>query len=221
MQEPALYQGSTIHFTAVAVCSLQPLGTISTVNFSIMANKALVGQTTGTLCAFETIIMPGFIFVVNHTGSSSKSCNRILAASTLLGDTLLVAFDTVEVVLHGCEALPAQWLLAVGANETLRMPRLLLVGEASRSDGILAFCAGLGKLVLMAGDTEEVITLGEEAPRSNHLLALAAGETVLMPDHLLVLDILVSCNNRLEAALTPGRIRSGRAGATPNLVVLP
>lgn len=64
------------------------------------------------------------------------TCNRILAASALLGDTLLVAFDTVEVVLHGCEALPAQRLLAVGANETLRMPRLFLVGEASRSDGL-------------------------------------------------------------------------------------
>lgn len=50
--------------------------------------------------------------------------------------------------------------------------------------------------MLMAGDTEEVITLGEEAPRSNHLLALAAGETVLMPDHLLVLDILVSYNRQ-------------------------
>lgn len=85
-----------------------------------MANKALVGQTTGTLCAFETIIVPGFIFVVNHTGSSSKSCcNRILAASTLLGNTLLVAFNTVKLILHSCEALPTQLLLAVGANETL------------------------------------------------------------------------------------------------------
>lgn len=101
------------------------------------------------------------------------------------------------------------------------MPRLFLVSEASRSDGILAFSTGLGKLMLMAGDTVEVITLGEEASRSNHLLALAASETVLMPDHLLVLNILVSCNNRLEAALTPGCILSGSAVATPNLVVLP
>ena len=61
---------------------------------------------------------------------------------------------------------------------------------------VLAFSTGLGKLVLMAGDTVEVIALGEEAPRSNHLLALAAGETVLMPDHLLVLDILVSYNRQ-------------------------
>lgn len=64
-------QGFKIHLTSV---HLQSFGTLSTINFSIMANKALVGQTTGTLCAFETVIVPGFIFVVNHTGSSSKSC---------------------------------------------------------------------------------------------------------------------------------------------------
>lgn len=211
-------QGFKIHLTSA---HLQSFGALSTINFSIMANKALVGQTTGTLCAFETVIVPGFILVVNHTGSSSKSCNRILASSTLLGNTLLVAFNAVKLILHSCEALPTQLLLAVGANETLRMPRLFLVSKASRSDGILALSAGLGKLVLMAGDTVEFITLGEEAPRSNHLLALAAGEAVLVPDHLLVLNILVSCNNGLEAALTPGCILSSSAVAAPNLVVLP
>lgn len=61
---------------------------------------------------------------------------------------------------------------------------------------VLALSTGLGKLVLMAGDTVEFITLGEEAPRSNHLLALAAGEAVLVPDHLLVLNILVSYNRQ-------------------------
>lgn len=59
---------------------------------------------------------------------------------------------------------------------------------------ILALSTGLGKLVLVAGDTVEVITLGEEAPRSNHLLALAAGEAILVPHHLLVLNILISYN---------------------------
>lgn len=186
-----------------------------------MANKALVGQATGTPGAFETVIVPGLIFVVNHTGSSSKSCDRILAASTLLGNTFLVAFNTVELILYSREALPTQLLLAVGANETLGMPRLFLVSEASRSDGILAFSTGLGKLILMAGDTEEVITLGEEAPGSNHFPALAASEAVLVPDHLLVLNVLVSCNNRLEAALTLGCILIGSAVTAPNLVVLP
>lgn len=227
MQNLHLYQdyfekrGFKILFKSLAVCSLQSFGTLSTVNFSIMANKALVGQTTGTLCAFETVIMPGFIFVVNHTGSSSKSCNRILAASTLLGNTFLVALNTVKLILYSCKTLPTQLLLAVGANETLGMPRLFLVSETSRSDGILAFSTGLGKFVLVAGDTVEFITLWEEAPRSNHLLALAASKAVLMPDHLLVFNILVSCDDRLEAALTPGCLVSGSAVATPDLVVLP
>lgn len=50
--------------------------------------------------------------------------------------------------------------------------------------------------MLVAGDTVEVITLREETPRSNHLLALTASETVLMPDHLLVFNILVSYNRQ-------------------------
>lgn len=73
---------------------------------------------------------PQKLHLIQHT------CNRILAASALLGNALLVAFDTVKLVLHSCEALPPELLLAVGANETLRMPRLFLVGEASRSDGL-------------------------------------------------------------------------------------
>lgn len=48
----------------------------------------------------------------------------------------------------------------------------------------------------MAGDAVEFITLWEEAPRSNHLLALAASEAVLVPDHLLVFNILVSYNRK-------------------------
>lgn len=67
---------------------------------------------------------------------TQHTCNRILASSTLLGNTLLVAFNAVKLILHSSEALPAQLLLAVGANETLRMPRLFLVSEASRSDGL-------------------------------------------------------------------------------------
>lgn len=52
--------------------------------------------------------------------------------------------------------------------------------------------------MLMAGDAVEFITLWEEAPRSNHLLALAASEAVLVPDHLLVFNILVSYNRKKE-----------------------
>ena len=84
----------------------------------------------GDCCSDLKHPLPSKLHLIQHT------CNRILAASTLLGNTLLVAFDTVKLILYSCEALPAQLLLAVGANETLRMPRLFLVSEASRSDGL-------------------------------------------------------------------------------------
>lgn len=73
---------------------------------------------------------------------------------------------------------------------------VLVPAPASGRTYILAFSTGLGKFMLVAGDTVEVITLREETPRSNHLLALTASETVLMPDHLLVFNILVSYNRQ-------------------------
>lgn len=62
------------------------------------------------------------------------------------------------------------------------MPRLLLVSDSSRSDGILALNTQLGKLMFMARDTEDIISFGEEAACSYHLLALAAGEAFLVPE---------------------------------------
>lgn len=61
----------------------------------------------------------------------------------------------------------------------------------SRKTYFVALHAGLGKLFLVAGSAEDLVILGEEAGSANHLLALAADETVLVPDGLLVLHILI------------------------------
>lgn len=86
------------------------MGTVSTVNLLIMIDKAPVSQRTGTLGTLETIIVPGLAFMADHTGSFSKPCNGVLAASTLLGNKCLVAIDTVELILHSSEALPTNLL---------------------------------------------------------------------------------------------------------------
>lgn len=64
---------------------------------------------------------------------------------------------------------------------------------------ILALHTVLGKLMLMAGDTVEFISFGEEAGGANHLLALAASEAVLVPDGLLVLHILITLKEKMAA----------------------
>lgn len=54
--------------------------------------------------------------------------------------------------------------------------------------------AFLGKLLVMAGSTVDVIPFGQEALRADRLLALEAGEAFLVPHFVLVLHVLRSCN---------------------------
>lgn len=61
---------------------------------------------------------------------------------------------------------------------------------------LVALHTMLGKLGLMASHTVEVLPFREEASGPNDLLAVAAGEAVLMPDGALVLHILVSCRRK-------------------------
>lgn len=51
----------------------------------------------------------------------------LLAAETLLGELLVVAGRTVDVLALGQEALRADRLLALEASETLLVPDLVLV----------------------------------------------------------------------------------------------
>lgn len=55
---------------------------------------------------------------------------------------------------------------------------------------LLAAKAVLGKLLLMARGTVDVVPLGQEAFRTDWLLAIEASEALLMPHFVLVLHVL-------------------------------
>ena len=55
---------------------------------------------------------------------------------------------------------------------------------------LLAMEAFLGKLLVVAGSAVDVIALSQEALGADGLLAVVAGETLLMPDLVLILHIL-------------------------------
>lgn len=78
----------------------------------------------------------------------------------------------------------------------------------------------LGKSGLMASHAVEVLPFPEEASRANDLLAVAAGEALFVPDGPLVLHILISCPNWLEAALAFGGGLPRGALVAQDLVVL-
>ena len=55
---------------------------------------------------------------------------------------------------------------------------------------LLAMEAFLGKLLVVAGGAVDVIALSQEALSADGLLAVIAGETLLMPHLVLILHIL-------------------------------
>lgn len=164
--------------------------------------------------------MPGVSFVVYHIGAMAEPCDWVLAAMALLGHVGLEAVHAVNVVLMGGEASSSQLFTAGAADEALRVPRLVLVADPSRGDGLLALEALLGKLLVMAGSTVDVITFGQEALRTDRLLALKAGEAFLMPHLVLVLNVLGSWHDHLVAGLATVAILSGATLATHYLPII-
>lgn len=184
----------------------QLFGTVRAIHLLLMKNKALVGQIHGAFFAVEAVVVPGLSFIGHHTGAFTKPSDGVLASSTLLGHKVLVAIHAVILVLHSGETLPSQLLRAGNTHKAIGMPGLILVSDSSRCDGLLALDAVLGKLGLVASHAVEVFPFREEASSPDDLLAAAAGEAVLVPDGPLVLHILVSCHNGLEAPFALGGV---------------
>lgn len=199
---------------------LQLFGTVGAVHLLLVKDKALVGQIHGAFFAVEAVVVPGLSFIGHHTGAFTKPSDGVLASSTLLGHKVLVAIHAVILVLHSGETLPSQLLRAGNTHKAIGMPGLILVSDSSRCDGLVALHAMLRKLGLVASHAVEVLPFREEASSPDDLLAVAAGEAVLVPDGPLVLHVLISCHDGLETALALGGVLTSGTLVAVNLVVL-
>lgn len=92
--------------------------------------------------------------------------------------------------------------LSWGWNGIVCVQVLCQLSNASRNNSshrtplttyLVALHAMLGKFGLVASRAVEVLPFREEASSPDHLLAVAAGETVFVPDDPLVLHVLISC----------------------------
>lgn len=183
-------------------------------------DKALVGQGEAALLAVKAVLVPGVSLVIHHVGAMAEPCNGVLAAVALLGHISLEAVHAVNIVLMGGEANTRQGLMAGLTLEALRVPGVILVADPSRGDGLFAVEALLGKLLVMARSTVDVITFGQEALSADWLPALKAGEALLMPHLVLILHILSSRQDHLVAALAAVSICNGVAPATHYLSIV-
>lgn len=184
-------------------------------------HKALVGQREAALLAVEAVLVPRESLIVHHVGAVAEPCDWVFAPMALLGHISLETVHAVDVVLVRSEASSSQTFVAGFAHETLRVPGLVLVADPSRGDGLLAVETLLGKLLVVAGSAVDVFPFGQEALRSDGLLAFKAGEAFLVPHLVLVLHILGPWQDHLVAGLAPVAILPGATLAAHYLAIVP
>lgn len=165
--------------------------------------EASAHQGQGALLAVKAIIVP-LPFLKGDVLCASKSADGVGASGTLLGVQVAEAAQAVGELVPGREALPGQRLLAGCAHKALPVPGLLPVGDAPGGDRLLALNALQSILFLIAGYTEILIVLRDEALGSNWLLAAMADEAGLMPAAALILHLAGTWHDGLLAFLTLG-----------------
>lgn len=181
---------------------LQFFGAVGAVDVIATDDEALVCQRETALLAVEAVLMPGVALIVDHICAVTKTCDWVLAAMTFLSHISLVAVDAVHMVVMRREASSCKRFMAGGTHKTLGVPRLVLVADPSRGDGLLAVKALLGKLLVVAWSAVDIVPFGQEALRADWLLTFKAGEALLMPHLVLVLHILGSWHDHLVTTLT-------------------
>lgn len=150
----------------------------------------------------------------------SQTTNRGGAGGTLLGIKVAKAVQTVGKVISGREPLAGQLLLAAGAQEAILVPGLVTVGHPTSGDGLLTVHTLHGKLLLVAGHTEVLVLLRDEALCAYWLLASLAGEAGLMPAVTLVLHLPGAWHDGFLAVMALGGILIGVALGAKKLLIL-
>lgn len=150
---------------------------------------------------------------------SSQAGDGFGAAHALLGVQVAEAVQAVGVVLSGGEALAGQLFPAADAQETLAVPRFLLVRHAAGCDGLLAGAALVGELLLEARHAEVSGVFGDEGLGADGLLAAVAQEAGLVPAVALIFHFARAWHDGLLAGAALGGVVVGVAlGAQQQLV---
>lgn len=151
--------------------------------------------------------MPVPLFKGDELRSSEPlvcTCDRLRAATALLGKEFAKAIGAVGSLVLGGELLTGEHLVTVGAGEAIAMERSALVGDSSLVDHAIAFGTALSILLLIAGYTDDLLVARDEALVSNWLVAHLAAEALLMPLFTLVLKLLHASPKDVLTSITPG-----------------
>lgn len=203
----------------LAACQSDVFATLGAQDVVTLGEETPAHQGDGALLTVEAVVVPLALFK-RDVLTATQTADGGGAGSTLLGIQVAETVEAVGKVVTGGEALARQLLLAAGAQEAVLMPGLVTIGHPASSDGFLAVHTLHGKLFLIAGHTEVVVLLGDEALGADGLLATLAGEAGLMPAVTLMLHLPGARHDGLLALVALGGVLIGVALSAEQLVIL-
>lgn len=145
----------------------------------ISRNEALVSDRLAALGAGEALIMPLLALVLKFLHTSAE---RFTAAVTPGRKVVVMAVGAVDFLILGSERLVHQRLFAAAALEAELVPVALFVRQVLvvGPDGLGALLTVVSKELLVAGYTVGVLFLEDVAAGHQLLVAVPAGQVLLV-----------------------------------------
>lgn len=197
---------------------LDVLATLWAEDVITLGEETTANQGHRALLTVEAVIVP-LALLKRNVLAASEAANGGGARGTLLGIEVAEAVETIGKIISRGKPLARQLLLAASAQEAVLVPGLLTVGHSASGDGLLAVHTLHGKLLLIAGHTEVMAVLRDEALGANRLLASLASETGLVPAVPLVLHLPGAWHDGFLALMALGGILIGVALSAEELFI--
>jgi len=212
----SIYNKATLHDTGPAppdAMRLDARQKIACVNLGTSAvwaedvcavsEEAASDQRRNALVTLEAITMPVALLKRDELGST-KTSNRLGAATTLLGEEFTKAAGAVWLLIAGGELLAGKHLVAVRAGEAISMPRGRLVRNTTFVDHTITLHAALSVLFLVTRHTYDLLLARDETLVADRLLAHLAAEARLMPLLPFIFILLHTCAEDVSASVAAG-----------------
>lgn len=165
-----------------------------------VGDETLADQGVIAHGADEAVVVPVTI-LERYEARSANAGNGLGTGSASLGEELSEALSTVRLLVSRRESLSSKGSAAIGTGEALAVPRVVAVSHATGGDYLIALDASGSEFLFVASGTVYVVLPGDEAARSDGILADAAAEALVVPLVALVLHLLGASTEDIVASI--------------------
>lgn len=207
-----------------ALCSLvgiclkdARLGALGAEDVSTVRDETFAHQAGVARGALEAIVVPVAVLEGDETRATDTG-DGFGTRSAAFGKQFAEAFGTVGFLVFGGEALSGQRLVAVGASETLTVPRVVLVGHTSSRYDLATFDTASGEFLFVTTAAVNILIARDERLGADGALADEAAEALLVPLSALVLHFLGTGTEDFGASVAASGVHRVVARAAEDLL---